>query len=96
MITKELLEKLYFEDRMTVDEIKKYLNNSSISYYIKKFGIKTDGAKRNSIKLDKDKLVELYVEKDLTALEVAKELEISVITVVKNLKKFGIKIKGIK
>jgi predicted DNA-binding protein YlxM (UPF0122 family) len=97
-ITKEILEKLYFDDDLTVAEIGKVFNRSSstISYYIKKFGIKTNGGKKNTVKIKKEDIERLYIEEDLKSAEVAKILHVSLQTLLKYIHKYQIPIKGIK
>ena len=97
-ITKEILEKLYFDENLTQDEIgEKYkVSGRNISYYFKKFNIKANAAHKNELNIDKDILERLYINKDLKISDISKILNISEQTILKYIHKYNINIKGAK
>lgn len=96
MITKNLLEELYFEKNMSMAVIGNMLNLSgaTISYYFKKFNIKSNRTQKLEINISKELLEDLYINNRLKIHEIAEKINISTITVSKYLNRFCIPIRG--
>jgi predicted DNA-binding protein YlxM (UPF0122 family) len=94
ILPKELLLKFYRDEKLPIAEIRRRLNTNSNSLYksLKFHNIPKRGAEGNqSSKWSKDVLRRLYLEEDLTAVEIARKLGFAPNTIKKRLSEFGIK-----
>ena len=94
ILPKELLLKVYKDENLPIEEIRRRLNTNSNSLYqsLEFHNIpkrKTEGFHYS--KLTEDVLRRLYLEEDLTATEVAGQLGYASITIKKRLSEFGIR-----
>jgi predicted DNA-binding protein YlxM (UPF0122 family) len=85
---------LYFEKDWTLDQLAAHYNVTKQAVFDKfnRNGIKLQRKKRKPIKtVDRERLSELYEKENLPLLEVAARLGVSYRTVIKELKRHGIK-----
>lgn len=95
MLSKEELEKLYIAERKTGDEIASIAGVSSpqtIYNWLDKYGIerRDRSSCQNPFYIDKDTLMELYINKKYTSEQIGKMFGASKVTILKFLKKYKI------
>jgi len=91
--TKEQLEDLYLKQKLSLSQIgkKHCCDGTNILYWLKKFNIKRRPVDYRSIKIPKEVLYDLYINKKMSSLQIAKKLgTVKDKTIRKKLKKFGI------
>jgi len=93
---KSLLESYYVTQKLSIRQITKKLNMSynAVYHWLTKFGIERRRCGAPEIAIPKEKLVELYVNKKMSAIQIAKQLEIAHTTVLKELRKYGIEVRN--
>jgi len=96
-ITKDELEKLYLEDKLSIRKIAKIydVRYTSIWLQLKKFNIprRRCGVPETVI-IPKEKLVELYINKKMSATQIAKQLGVCHSTILEKLRKYGIEVRN--
>ena len=88
------MRRLYFEKQWTLDKIAAYykVSRQAVYYKFTRNGVNPQRKKRKPKKtVDREVLSELYEKMRLSVLEVSARLEISYRTVIKELKRHGIK-----
>jgi len=97
-IPKEELERLYWVEDLTLKELANYFNCgvSSINNYLNKYNInkKGIGAKNKYQKFDYNSLYEMYITNNMSKSEIAKDCNVSVSFVTRELHRLKIKKKG--
>lgn len=89
VLTKDILEQLYLKEGKTIQEISDILNvkYSAVHTYLAKYNIKKGEIR---VKIPKDTLIDLYINKRLGKWTIAERLGVSYQAVVKNLKLYAI------
>lgn len=89
ILTKDILEQLYLKEGKTIQEISDTLDvkYSAVHTYLAKYNIKKGEIR---VKIPKDTLIDLYVNKRLGKWTIAEQLGVSYQAVVKNLKLYAI------
>lgn len=90
--TKEQLENLYVKQGLSLNKIAKKIgcNSTTILNTMENFGIKRKPNNFNKINIPKETLKELYLDKKLSLNQIAKQLDLTQITVLRRLKEAGI------
>lgn len=94
ILPKNLLLKIYKDEKLPIEEILQRLNTNSNSLYksLEIHNIPKRGAEGiQSSKWSKDVLRQLYLEEDLTSVEIARRLGFAPNTIKKRLSEFGIR-----
>ena len=89
ILTKDILEQLYLKEGKTIQEISDILDvkYSAVHTYLAKYNIKKGEIR---VKIPKDTLIDLYINKRLGKWTIAEQLGVSYQAVVKNLKLYAI------
>ena len=92
-LIKKELENLYQNKGLSIEKIAKYLDCSvtKIHYWLLKYGIKRRDAFRKNLGINKEILVELYVNQKLSLSEIAKKFGCNGTNILYWLKKYDIK-----
>ena len=94
--TKEQLNELYNEQRKSTTEIARIFdkNQSTISRWLKKYGIETDHTRTKISMPTKDGLLDLYFHQMLSLEEIGRQFQVSGVTVKKWFSQFDISIRN--